>query len=145
MLNTNFWKKFQIASLVLAVLMVFSVNSALAGSEVIDPEEGGTIRICKGLALRILPNSFGDDVKEEIVISAYLNEDRDSVNICFGPSGTVFEKPALLCITWEAIIKYGIIDPFLYSPDGGFVFPEIRNWGLFWRIPHFSIYYFRRR
>jgi hypothetical protein len=81
---------------------------------------------------------------EYCVICAEVYRTGSRVEFAFGPHNIHFVTPAVeLKMTWE-VLGDDIEDLTLYG-EGEALEPEIQPWGVVWRIPHFSLYYYRRR
>jgi hypothetical protein len=139
-------RKYVIAAIsVLSILLITSI--AFAVTRLIRAESGGTIALAPGVWLVIPPGSLEEDTP----ISVTARKTDDGINFIFGPSGTTFDPPAKLCMTWQAI--YGKADVKdlegvrLYNENGDELEAkvEVGRYGVVWHIPHFSLYYYRRR
>jgi hypothetical protein len=129
-----------------ALLMLLTTTIALAATKYID-EEGGTIDIARGVSFVVPEGSLITERgnNQGVVITVHRLMFRKTVIFRFGPCGTQFSEsnPAMLCVTWQALGRTE--DLVLHGPDGLLIEPEVYRWGVIWRIPHFSIYYYRRR
>jgi hypothetical protein len=155
MLNTVTKRRVQVLTLVVVLLVLLTATTALANTRLIRAKYGGLIALRRGTWFIVPPGSL----EENTVISARMERENGYINFIFGPCGTTFaeDKPALLCITWRALCELGkedndrscvrLRDIVLYSESGEEidVIPEIKRWGVMWRVPHFSLYYYRRR
>ena len=140
MLNTVLRKRVQVLLPVLVLSVLLVAATAFAATEYISAKRGGTVDVAPGVSLVIKPGALAEDT----VISANMKVKRDRISFRFGPSGTEFSKPAVLCISWRAID--GVEDLTLFGEDGEEIEPaKTTGWGLKYYIEHFSIYYFRRR
>ena len=132
---------------ILALSLLLTATLAFAATRLIKVDKGGTINVGPGVNFVVPPNALEEDTE----ISVDMVRTDDGIDFCFGPSGTTFDPPAELRMTWQAIKGTGkATDPEdirLYNEDGEEIEtePEIRKWGVIWRIPHFSLYYYRRR
>ena len=136
-------KRVYVFALILVLSVLLTAMTALAATRLIKAKTGGTINIAPGVNFIVLP----DALEENTVISADMEETEDGIDFHFGPSGTTFDPPAELRITWQAIGGRDVEDITLYGEDGEEIEeePEITPWGVIWYIEHFSIYYYRRR
>lgn len=144
MLNTILRKKAIL--MLLALLLLLVTTLAYAANQYID-RSGGSIDIAEGVCFVVPENSLvtvrGND--QGVVITANMLVIRKTVVFGFAPDGTQFSRknPAMLCMTWEALGDPE--DLILHGPGGLLIEAETYSWGVMWRIPHFSIYYYRRR
>jgi hypothetical protein len=127
------------AILVLSILLTATI--ALAATYSIRAGKGGEIKIAKGVTF-VVPSGA---LKEDTVISADMKWTKDHICFYFGPDGTTFDPPAELRISWYTIGKMDMADAILYGENGEKIMPQVKNWQGAWPIPHFSMYYFRRR
>jgi hypothetical protein len=140
MLNTILRKRAQVLAAILVLSVVLIATTAFAATEYIKAKRGGIVPVAPGVSLVIKPGALAEDT----VISANMKVKRNHISFCFGPSGTVFSKPAELCISWQAIDD--VEDLTLYGEDGEGIEPaKTTRWGVKYYIEHFSMYYFRRR
>jgi len=139
MLSKVLKKRAQLLAVILVLSLLLTATTAFAVSEYITAKKGGVIGIAQGVKLVILPRAL----KEDTLISADMLKKKKRIEFTFEPDGTVFAKPAILKIAWSAIED--LEDLVLYGLDGEKIRPRIKGWGLEYRIPHFSLYYFRRR
>jgi hypothetical protein len=123
------------------VLSVILIATVYADIKLITAKKGGTVRAERGAELVIPPGALAEDT----VISARLDIQNDVIDLVFGPHGTEFNPPAVFKVSWTLINKYGIEDYTVYGPDGETIVPETTNKGLEYQVPHFSLYYYRRR
>jgi len=139
MLNTILSKKERLSGLLLAL----SVSLA---SKYVRKGRGGKVRLARGMQLVILPQAILTD-RKGIVISTGAVQRRKYICLDLGPDGTTFakDKPAELRATWKAISRYNIDGLTLYGEDGKEIEGYETELGAVWYIPHFSLYYFRRR
>jgi len=131
----------QALTAILALSILLTATIALATTNLIRADKGGEIKIAKGVTF-VVPSGA---LKEDTVISADMKWTKDYICFYFGPDGTSFAPPAQLRISWYTISKMDIADPILYGENGEKIMPQIKNWRGAWPIPHFSVYYFRRR
>ena len=82
-------------------------------------------------------------LESDTVISANMVYKSNAIDFVFGPSGTTFNQPMELKVFWDALED--LDDYTLYGEGRSKLEPEICEWGLIYRIPHFSLYYYRRR
>jgi hypothetical protein len=140
-LNTILWKRAHVLALILVLSVLLTATTALAATEVIG-KEGGRIYMSKTAYLDIPCGALA----EKTVISADMVKEKKQTSFYFGPSGTTFapKTPAELWVSWEEL---GRVESFtLYGDDGEFIEPSAKTvFGIMWRIPHFSLYYYRRR
>jgi hypothetical protein len=142
MLNTILWKRAKALSVVLVLSLLLTATLAFAATKLIKAKNGGTINIGPGVNFVIPPEAL----KVDTVISADMEWTDDYIYFHFGPSGTEFDTPAELRITWQAIDDMGLADLRLYTENGEEIEYEIRKWGMVsYYIEHFSLYYYRRR
>jgi len=135
-------KKRVAALTVILILSVFlSATTALAITKLIKADKGGKVPVSNGVKLIVPPGSL----EEDTVISADLYVRRDVICLSFGPSGTTFDPSAVLKISWKVIAKYDLDDYTLYGPNDLSLSPRITKEGLEYEVPHFSLYYYRRR
>jgi hypothetical protein len=140
MLNTILRKRAQVLALILVLSVLLIAATAFAAAEYISAKKGGTVDVAPGVSLVIKPGAL----EEDTAISANMKAKRDRISFQFGPSGTEFSKPAVLCISWEVID--GVEDLTLYGENSEEIGPtKITGWGVKYYIEHFSVYYFRRR
>jgi hypothetical protein len=120
--------------------------SAIVAVKYMRKKQGGKVRIARGARLVILPRAMITD-KKGMVISASAVKRDNYVCLDLRPDGASFDKtkPAELRVTWEMLNRHDIDELTLYSSNGEEIKPETKAWGVVWRIPHFSLYYFRRR
>jgi hypothetical protein len=123
-----------------------SILSASLAEKYIRNERGGSIDITRGTRLVVPPQAMVME-KKGVVISADTIKRKEYVCFDFRPDGTVFaeNKPAELRAARETLNRYGVDDLTLYGPDDEEIQPDVNTRGVVWRIPHFSLYYFRRR
>jgi len=115
------------------------VYEAYSCTQFIKAKTGGSILV------RPDPTVWLDIPKNALesntVISATMQYKTNSIEFVFGPCGTSFSTPMELKVFWAAAEE---LDDFtLYGASE--IEPEICEWGLLYRIPHFSLYYYRRR
>jgi hypothetical protein len=127
------------AILVLSILLTATI--ALAATNLIRADKGGEIKIDRGVTFVVPPGALEKDT----VISVDMKWTKDRICFYFGPDGTTFDPSAELRISWYAVSKMSMVDPILYGESGEKVIPQIKNYEGVWHVPHFSIYYFRRR
>jgi hypothetical protein len=143
MSTTTLKRRAQVLAAILILAVLLTATTAFAATRFIKAKRGGTIRMDRGVWLVIRPGAL----EEDAVISADMYMTEDSISFEFGPSGTEFDRPAELRVTWQAIGGRDVEDVALYGEDGEEIEeePEIRRWGVVWYIEHFSLYYYRRR
>jgi len=129
-----------------ALLMILSVGllvaTAFSATQLVEAKKGGTIHIAPGVELKILPGALEVDT----VISADIIREEDYIGYWFGPDGTTFAKPARLQVSLKVLNDVEDVDDFtLYGEYGEEITPRIKGKRLIYHIPHFSLYYFRRR
>jgi hypothetical protein len=141
MLNLILKKKAQALVLAMVLSVFLTATIVLAATQFIEAKEGGTIDIAEGAYLDIPPYSLHEDT----TISVDMVKEHDYVYFVFGPDYTTFssKKPARLNVSWSAIGNTH--DLTLYGEDGKYIVPKTSEWGVQWKIPHFSIYYYRLR
>ncbi len=107
------------------------------------PDARNTVNIVHGISLRVEPHS----VQEDAVISADIAcpDGTENINFSFKPDNTSFDKPAKLRVSMDAIGEMGLTQLTLYGPDDEAIQPSIKGNYAIYEIPHFSIYYYRRR
>jgi hypothetical protein len=141
MLHTIVKKRAQILALSLVLSVLLIAATAFASTEVIG-KEGGRIYLSPTAYLDVPCGAL----EEDTVISADMVKEKKLTSFYFGPSGTVFaaKRPAELWVSWEEL---GRVDSYtLYGEDGKGIEPSGKTvFGVMWRIPHFSLYYYRRR
>jgi len=144
MLNTNLWKRTQVLALALILLMLLTAVVGFAATKIIGKDGGRIYMKYPTVFLEIPPNVL----ETETLISADMVEESGRVSFYFGPDGTTFDsKPALLYVN---MADMGDVDDFtLYGESGEEIQPRIVSgigvrW-VTWDIPHFSLYYYRRR
>ena len=147
MLDTIVKKRIQALTLILVVSVFLTTTTAHAATELIDAEKGGKIEIAKGVWFVVKAKTL----KADTLISAEMVKDNGRVSFIFGPCGTVFrktngiekDKPAHLRVSWEALEDTE--DLTLIGPGGEGIEPDVNDDRVVWKIPHFSLYYYRRR
>ena len=132
----------------ISVLSVFLIAStAFAVTKLIRATTGGIIAVARGVWFVVPPGSLQEDTP----ISVTARKTDDGVDFIFGPSGTTFRPSAKLCMTWQAIYGSAAVRDLegikLYDENGEKLEArvEMRRCGVVWHIPHFSLYYYRRR
>ena len=139
MLNKILRSKIQVLILILALSIFLTAAIALAVTKLIVAEEGGMVNISKGAVLLIRPGAL----EEDTVISANVVRKSEIVCFYFEPSGTEFQIPVELCLSWFFVGDAEELT--LYGDDGEEIEPTIYSWGVRYYIEHFSLYYYRRR
>lgn len=109
-------------------------------TKLVSADEGGTVSVYTGLSIVIPPGALDEDTS----ISAELEWKRKSIKYRFFPSPMTFNVPVELRATWSCVEAMGLKDFVLYG-EGEQIEPEVTEDGLIWQIPHFSLYYYRRR
>ena len=140
-------KRTQVITLISVLSMLLIATTAFAVTKRIRARNGGVISPNPGILFKVPAGSLEANTR----ISVTMTETDTGINFQFGPSGTVFDPPAKLFMTWQAI--YGRAndrnaeDIKLYNEDGEELDVSIEKTssGVVWYIPHFSIYYYRRR
>jgi len=147
MSGKTFGRRTQILVLISVLSVLLITSTAFAVTKLIKAKNGGVINVAPGILFEVPAGSLEADTQ----ISVTMTETDTGIDFQFGPSGTVFDPPAKLFMTWQAI--YGRAndkdaeDIKLYNEDGEELDVSIEETssGVLWYIPHFSIYYYRRR
>ena len=140
--HANLRKRLQGLVSVTILLLLLAAAVAFADKQLIEAEEGGVVNIASGADLVIPPKAL----KEDTIVSAYMEEGSELVTFTFGPDDLRFSKPAMLYISLSLIDALGNIDDLtLYGEDGKKLKPKLTQGILEYRIKHFSLYYYRRR
>ena len=141
MLSAILRKKSQVIVSIMILSVFFTATAAFAATKAITASDGGTVRVTPDIELVIESRAL----KNDILISARMLRNTDRICFNFGPDGTSFAKnrPAELRAPWKAIADAE--DLILWGEDGKPIEPQIEEWGVIWHIPHFSLYYYRRR
>jgi hypothetical protein len=117
-----------------------SESLSYSSTELIKAAEGGTIYVDPGVQVVIPPGAL----EEDTVISVSLVFSKDKIEFGFHPSPLSFLIPVDLMLFWHAVGPLGLEDFIIYG-EGETVEPEVYEWGALYKIPHFSLYYYRRR
>lgn len=143
MLRTFLQKRAKVIApiFILLVLSLFLTAIASAETTFIEAGKSGRVVMQRGVKLRILRNAL----EEDTLISAEMVITEDQVDFIFGPSPLSLNVPALLKISWGAAEDLGLDGSTLIGPYGEEIEPSVDDWGMIWEIPHFSLYYHRRR
>jgi len=141
MLHTFLRKRAHVITLIVVLSILLTAMTALAASKLIVAKKGGTIDLAPGVKLVIPPKAL----EEDTVISADMRVKKKRITYDFGPSGTVFSKPAELIISSKVFKKAHVDDLVLYGEDGETIEPIRKKKSLVYEINHFSAYYHRRR
>ena len=142
MLNTTIKKKTQILGLILVLSILLIATTAFARTKLIKAGRSGTIVMDAGVKIKIPRGALLEDT----LISAEMEVTSDQVRFIFGPSPLAPQVPANLMISWSAIKDLNLDGFTLYGPNDEEIEPSvISGWGMVWEIPHFSLYYHRRR
>jgi hypothetical protein len=148
MLNRIPGRRAYILSLVLILSVLLTATTVSAATKYMKAKFGGTIYITSGVKLVIpkdaLPVTDNKDIKS-MAISADVELANDRVSFMLGPSGLSFNVPLRLEISWSSIISLDLDSFVLYGPNGEEIRPQLTSYGLRYDIPHFSLYYHRRR
>ncbi len=142
MLSTTPGRRLQVLVLI-TILSAFLATEAFAVSKFIEADVGGTMSLAKGVTFVIPPGALDEDT----MIQAHVVMNKNRISYTFGPDGTVFNKPALLVVSWEVLEDAGVEDVNLYGEDGKRIKPKAlkKEESFAYRIEHFSLYYHRRR
>ena len=145
MLNITMRRKLQIAGTILVLSVLLAAMTALAVTQLVKAGPGGTIDIADGISLKIKPHSLTDDV--EITAEMWLVEDEigNRVEFSFLPDSIIFGEPAKLIVNMDVINAMGLEQLTLYGPGDEPIEPDLKGNRAIYEIPHFSIYYYRRR
>ena len=130
-----------ILPIVLILSILLATTTALAVTKPIKAKNGGVIKIADGVSLKIERDSLPGDT----LISAEMTLDDEYVDIEFGPGGTIFSEPAKLRIDLKVLDEMGLDGLTLFWEGGEEIEPDIGKKYAEYEIPHFSIYYYRRR
>ncbi|MBD3183845.1 hypothetical protein GF312_16290 [Candidatus Poribacteria bacterium] len=149
MFKTAMRQKFGLVFLIFLIsAFLFTSLSYAATESKVTAEDGGKIKIARGVTFWIPPESL----KTDTPIYADMWREKKFIVFEFGPDGTKFRRPAELRIQWQSIRDASNF--VLYGEKGEQIKPEINiisykrsaiNIELVYKIEHFSIYYFRRR
>ena len=144
MLSKTSGKRIRLLVLISVLSILLIASTAFAVTKLIKAKNGGVINVAPGILFEVPAGSLEADTR----ISVTMTETDNGIDFQFGPSGTVFDPPAKLFMTWQAI--YGRANEKdaegikLYNEDGEELDVSIEKTssGVVWYIPHFSIYYY---
>ena len=141
MLSTTARRNLKVLPVVLVLSILLIATTALAATKLMKAKSGGVVNIAVGIRLKVEKGSL----EEDTYISAELTSDGGRVGFEFGPAGTVFSEPAKLRISQKAVEEMGLEGLTLYGDRGQKIEPDVNPGYVEYEIPHFSIYYYRRR
>lgn len=143
MIGISLRKKVQLLTVLTVLAMFLFATQSHAASKLIKADEGGIIRIARGIRLLIPPKAL----KEDTIIRARVGIEDDCICYSFGPDGTTFRKPALLIVSWQVLEYADVEDYSLYGEDGERIKSKTLKKAecMLYKLRHFSLYYHRRR
>ena len=144
MLEAIFKKRARVATAIFAMLVLsalFTATSTHAVTVFVEGHDNVSIEIADGVELEIPRGAL----KEDTFLSADMEITEDQVRFIFGPSAMEFKKSLKLRIRWDVIEGLDLETFTLFGPDGEEIEPQINDSEMTWKIPHFSLYYHRRR
>jgi len=143
MLKTKLQRRLGLISpaLVLFALFLFVIANSASAATVEMGYDDTRLMINSEVGLFI----YGTEDLVRTVISAEMEITDGYVDFIFGPSPLNFDQPCILAMSWYAVGRLGLEDYTLTGPNGEEIQPVTQRWGMQWSIPHFSIYYHKRR
>ena len=141
MLSATVRRNLIILPMVLVLSILLLATTAFATTKLIKAQSGGVVKMADGIRLKVENGSLEKDT----YISAEVMWGDDYIDFEFGPDGTTFSEPAKLRISQKVLDEMGLDGLTLYGEQGEKIEPNTNGGYVEYEIPHFSIYYYRRR